>query len=168
MQKCPYWCHTSLSSLFLAFGGRPQAHALFNVLYRWYFSLSLQKSNENAYDSQSNDDGLGGANKIRRVLSCIILPYDQPCVSMSLFMSVVVKFDIAIEIQNASDKKSKIGVFSSIASVGRETSHDVSSNEISRISLDIPVVLPYSNNLNHLEDSKIRRPGASRCTVPHF
>ena len=90
MQKCPYWCHTSLSSLFLAFGGRPQAHALFNVLYRWYFSLSLQKSNENAYDSQSNDDGLGGANKIRRVLSCIILPYDQPCVSMSLFMSVVV------------------------------------------------------------------------------
>lgn len=79
-----------------------------------------------------------------------------------------VKFDIAVEIQNASDKKSKIGVFSSIASVGRETSHDVSSNEISRISLEIPVVLPYLNNLNHLEDSKIRRPGGSSYKVLKF
>lgn len=108
---------------------------------------------------------------------CIIAPVTTKSSSISnsleLENSMVtricdVKFDIAIEIQNANDKKSKIGVFSSFASVGKETSHDVSSNEISRISLDIPVVLPYSNNLNHLEDSKIRRPGGSRCIVSHF
>lgn len=58
-----------------------------------------------------------------------------------------IKFDVAVTVNEDTDRKTKIGVLSSALSLGTEKSRGVMSSEVSRITLEIPVLLPYKYNL---------------------
>lgn len=76
-----------------------------------------------------------------------------------------VHFDVAVTLNEDTDRKTKIGVLSSALSLGTEKKRGVISSEVSKITLDIPILLPYKSNLNPPQDLEIYRPTGSRSTL---
>lgn len=75
-----------------------------------------------------------------------------------------VHFDVAVTLNEDTDRKTKIGVLSSALSLGTEKKRGVISSEVSKITLDIPILLPYKS-LNPPQDLEMYRPTGSRSTL---